>query len=93
MRKSDFLRINPRGKVPALLDADPSEISAARDALVPELAWAERICADGLTVREPSAADYAIYPWLAMLSRLEERQSHHGFRLPESLRLYMAAIE
>ena len=157
MRKPDFLRINPRGKVPALLDgdealfessaivehiddaypasplwpgglaarsyarriaaeadlyfgtavrrllrstlfrpagdADPGEISAAREALVPELAWAERICADGPVVREPSAADYAIYPWLAMLCRLEERQSHHGFRLPKSLRLYMAAIE
>ena len=74
-------------------DGNPSEIAEAREALAPELAWAERICADGFVAGEPSAADYAIYPWLAMLRKLEERQSHHGFRLPASLRLYMTAVE
>src|SRR5262245_440894 len=64
-----------------------------KDALAPEIAWAEQVCADGFVTGEPSAADYSIYPWLAMLRRLEERQPDHGFRLPASLRRYMGVVE
>jgi glutathione S-transferase len=74
-------------------DGDPREIAASRDALAPEIVWAERTCADGFVTGEPSAADYSIYPWLAMLRRLEERQPDHGFRLPASLRRYMGVVE
>jgi glutathione S-transferase len=74
-------------------DGDPKEIAASRDALAPEVAWAERACAAGFVTGEPSAADYSIYPWLAMLRRLEERQPDQAVGLPASLRRYMNVVE
>lgn len=65
-------------------DRDPAAIAAARDELAEELARWEAISTEWLAGTEgPTAADYALYPMLALVRRLETRFG--GFALMRDL--------
>jgi len=75
-------------------DGDPKEIAAAREALIEELALFEAALDGELVAGTLSAADFALYPQLALIRRLGEK-SRHGVNeyLGHKLKRFMARIE
>jgi len=59
-------------------EGDPKEIAAAKGELGEELERVERSMTEGWLVDAPSIADFAVYPMLAGLMRLGEKQPHHA---------------
>lgn len=76
-------------------DWDHAEIEAGRDALLHELAHFEREAQAGRFGETPGAAHFAIYPFLAHLTRYELRKPDLGLTdaIGPGLRAVMAAVE
>lgn len=77
-------------------EPDVAGIAVAKTALARELATLEhKIQGPFIAGVEPSAADFAIYPFLAVLGRVAVRKPKHqiGTVVPDGLKLWMRGIE
>lgn len=77
-------------------DGDPAAISAAKEALLAELLrFEEMLTHDYLAGPELSLADFAAYPYLRTVKRVDERQPGNGLgdRFPPKLSAWMKRIE
>ena len=59
-------------------DGDAKEIAEARELLGAELAHFERAIAGDYLAGTLSAADYALYPYIALSKRVEKKYPQHG---------------
>lgn len=77
-------------------EPDASVIADAKAALAGELATLEhKIQGSYIAGSEPSAADFSIYPFLAVLGRVAARKPEHqiGAIVPDGLKTWMQGIE
>jgi glutathione S-transferase len=74
---------------------DATEIAAAQTALVEELGHFARGLSGDHFAGELSIADFAVYPLLRMIRRIDERQPQHGLgeRFPHALGSFMRHLE
>ncbi len=76
-------------------DGDPAEIAAAQTALLDELARFDRYLVGDHFAGALSIADFAVYPFLRQIRRVDERQPQNGLgeRMPANLLRFMRAVE
>lgn len=77
-------------------EPDAAVLDAAREGLARELLRLEPVFANGFIAGSaPSAADYTVYPMLALLKRVEARKPQHKVLalVPEGARAWMGRVE
>lgn len=75
---------------------DAAAIAEAKRAVTEELPLLARsIAGDFIAGATASAADFTLYPFLALLGRADDRRPGHGLRMlvPEGLRAWMKRVE
>ncbi|OQW61519.1 MAG: hypothetical protein A4S14_17135 [Proteobacteria bacterium SG_bin9] len=73
---------------------NPEEIAAARGEIDKELARFDAYTTGGYLVGDgPTVADYALYPMLALIRRVEVRAPGQGVTLPPKLEAFSRTIE
>lgn len=74
---------------------EPARIAAGQDKLLMELARWEMLLAGDYLAGPLSLADFAVYPPLRMVRRIDERQSQNGLgnRMPTKLAAWLQRIE